>query len=93
MPFSSSCADTHTHGPTHQFATDLHPAGIDRVHHNYCDQMNMDIGPDEDDDFTDIREQIFHNTVREQIVSRLFQFKKYALYLNLTLKKKRERRE
>lgn len=27
------------------------------------------IGPDEDDDFTDIREQIFHNTVREQIVS------------------------
>lgn len=29
----------------------------------------MDIGPDEDDDFTDIREQIFHNTVREQIVS------------------------
>lgn len=31
--------------------------------------MNMDIGQDEDDDFTDIREQIFHNTVREQIVS------------------------
>lgn len=29
----------------------------------------MDVGPDEDDDFTDIREQIFHNTVREQIVS------------------------
>lgn len=33
--------------------------------------MKMDIGPDEDDDFTDIREQIFHNTVREQIVSNL----------------------
>lgn len=29
----------------------------------------MEIGPDEDDEFTDIREQIFHNTVREQIVS------------------------
>lgn len=29
----------------------------------------MEIAPDEDDEFTDIREQIFHNTVREQIVS------------------------
>lgn len=29
----------------------------------------MDIGIDEDDEVTDIREQIFHNTVREQIVS------------------------
>lgn len=29
----------------------------------------MDIGLDEDDEVTDIREQIFHNTVREQIVS------------------------
>lgn len=29
----------------------------------------MDIGLDEDDEVTDIREQMFHNTVREQIVS------------------------
>lgn len=31
--------------------------------------MDLDIGLDEDDEITDIREQIFHNTVREQIVS------------------------
>lgn len=31
--------------------------------------MDMDIAPDDEDEFTDIREQIFHNTVREQIVS------------------------
>lgn len=29
----------------------------------------MEISLDEDDEVTDIREQIFHNTVREQIVS------------------------
>lgn len=29
----------------------------------------MEIGLDEDDEVTDIREQMFHNTVREQIVS------------------------
>lgn len=28
----------------------------------------MDIAQDDDDEYTDIREQIFHNTVREQIV-------------------------
>lgn len=33
--------------------------------------MDVDIGLDEDDEITDIREQIFHNTVREQIVSLL----------------------
>lgn len=39
--------------------------GANRTHITFKD---MDITPDEDDDFTDIREQIFHNTVREQIV-------------------------
>lgn len=31
----------------------------------------MDIGLEEDDEVTDIREQMFHNSVREQIVSKL----------------------
>lgn len=29
---------------------------------------------DEDDEVTDIREQIFHNTVREQIVSKFVEY-------------------
>lgn len=43
----------------------------------------MEIGPDEDDEFTDIREQIFHNTVREQIVSVfcIFQIEKRSIKL------------
>lgn len=32
----------------------------------------MEISLDEDDEVTDIREQMFHNTVREQIVSSFF---------------------
>lgn len=42
----------------------------------------MDIGLDEDDEITDIREQIFHNTVREQIVStfNLTQFKEFNIF-------------
>lgn len=40
----------------------------------------MEIGLDEDDEVTDIREQMFHNTVREQIVS-------YFLIIFLSQKK------
>lgn len=31
--------------------------------------LKMDLVDDEEDEVTDIREQIFHNTVREHIVS------------------------
>lgn len=35
----------------------------------------MEIGLDDDDEVPDIREQMFHNTVREQIVSTFIQLK------------------
>lgn len=52
------------------------PYGLNNFKHSKYQSTNlstidriMDIGIDEDDEVTDIREQIFHNTVREQIVS------------------------